>query len=150
MMVDVTRAERYLFTSEGILQFPPLVYETWQAFASLVFWIYVLLKQNWPHLPLPVIFMLLTLLIWPCGLKQWNTKEVSLKITIYILGSEALIVNSPFFHQSLSDCVSLSASQVSLTISLPPSLAAPPHPHTHTAERDPRTTAMTHLFNQKH
>ena len=74
--------------------------------ASLLFWIYVLLKQNVSHLP-PVILILLTLFVWPCGLKQWNTKEVSSQITIYILSSEreALIVNPPFLHQSLSDCV---------------------------------------------
>lgn len=52
MIVDIAQVERYLFVSEGILQLGLCVYKTRQAFASLVFWIYGLLKQNWPHLPL--------------------------------------------------------------------------------------------------
>lgn len=88
MVVDITWVERYLFVSEGIVHLARLVYETWQAFANPVFWIYVLLKQNWPHLPRSPIHSFWLCFFDPCGLKQWKTKDVSLQITIYILSSE--------------------------------------------------------------
>lgn len=145
MIADITRAERYLFVSEEILPLPLLVYKACQAFAGVVFCIYVLLKQNWPHLAL----ILLTLAVWPFGLKQWNTSKVSLQITVYIFQfREDPIVNSPFSHQSVSAFVSLSASKVHLTILSSPPLSLPHFSACLSAEIIPgdlRTAIMIHL-----
>lgn len=120
MIADITQADRYLFVSEEILPLPLLVYKTWHSFASLVFWIYALLKQNWFHLAFSDFhsfdFTRLTL--------QFKTTEYRESIiadhNLHLLVQRGTYRKFTFpASVCICPCLSLSASKVYQTISLP-------------------------------
>lgn len=100
-----------------------------------------------------MVFIHLTSLFWPCGLKQWNTEGISRQITIYILSSERHL--SEIRISSISLCQTVSLSLWSFSDNSPP--PSTPHPPNlsltlcwnHTRRRPENCSHDTSVFIKK-
>lgn len=102
IFVDITRAERYLFASEGILHFQPFIRHEGRL-QALFFRIYVLLKQNW--LQRYSVFRLC--LFDPVVQNSWILRKYHCRWEFTSSVQRGTYHKFTFFHQSLSASLSL-------------------------------------------